>query len=135
MSLLCKWDAARQRYVFPGADDPVPSQVNLPGLRSNLLSRAEIGETLSRLGVNPHPEQPEQNVGEQEIGEGHVEGDVDIGDGEMEEEEEEEAATHQHQPFRVTPLMIAVAEREAQGWRAIADALKALMVQQQSNPQ
>ena len=99
------------------------------------LSRAEIGETLSRLGVNPHPEQPEQNVGEQEIGEGHVEGDVDIGDGEMEEEEEEEAATHQHQPFRVTPLMIAVAEREAQGWRAIADALKALMVQQQSNPQ
>eukprot|EP00434_Breviolum_minutum_P032876 symbB.v1.2.029078.t1/scaffold3138.1/size62594/1 len=62
-----------------------------------------------------------------------IEIEVEVADEDGEMEEEEDVT---HQPFTVTPLMIAVAEREAEGWRAIADALKALMLhQQQSNRQ
>ena len=135
MSLLCKWDDATKTYVFPGADSS-PPEVNLPGMTNNLVARGEIVETLSRLGVSAHVHHEESCVDDWKVecdddAEPTIEIEVEVADedGGMEEEVT-------HQPFTVTPLMIAVAEREAEGWRAIADALKALMLhQQQSNCQ
>lgn len=136
MPLLCKWDDATKTYVFPGAD-PSPPEVNLPGMTNNLVARGEIVETLSRLGVSAHVHPEESDVDDWKVecdndAEPTIEIEVEVADGDGEMEEEDVT----HQPFTVTPLMIAVAEREAEGWRAIADALKALMLhQQQSNRQ
>ena len=105
-------------------------------MTNNLVARGEIVETLSRLGVSAHVHPENSGVDDWQVECGddveptiEIEVEVADDDGEMEEEVT-------HQPFTVTPLMIAVAEREAEGWRAIADALKALMLhQQQSNRQ
>lgn len=121
MTLICKWCHESGGYIFPGNIEPEPvvspdvAKLNLE-LEDNLKKRCEILGAVARVSGTAPADSTEEVPAD-----------------------EESPIAFQPQPTApplvVNELMIAVAEREASGWRAVADKLRSLKRQQeQQNP-
>ena len=142
--MLCKWDQGSGSYIFGdwarvsvgdsnigsatpqrGMVEPLSSSATID---ANLLQRCEIVETAGRLcGKVVEAEEKEEEPIEIEV-EYLVEGEEP---GELHDSVTSTSASSSASELVVSPLMVAVAEREAAGWKAVAAGLRELMQRQE----